>query len=216
MLLPLLIAVLVLVLAGPAQARPQSSFNWNPHSEHRLIGLDTQPGVVNTTPCAWNDQDNITDLGTGQLSAGQSTSHRMCLVADYDDTGNVSTSIYPKAIAFEVYAPHDGLRVVLRNDVGERWTAGPSVAYGSRRLTQLCVSDPVADAANSPDPLWSFWPQVPGTTGSGRIVNYTLEVSSPTRRTRDIWAYFEIHGGGDVPAYAPRTLDVPCPEPDFK
>lgn len=184
---------------------------WN-HQETSLSPLDGQGSptspVYNTTCCAWNDQDNFVNSWSGSLTG--STSNTMCLVADYDDSAHGQ---YPKDILFKVYAASDSLDVSLTNDAGNTWQSPPSTASGSQRLWQLCVSDPVADAANVSEANLSYWPIIPGTNGGrGKIVNYTLRITSAKGTTRKVNVQFEIAQSGDA---APgRTLSTPCPAND--
>jgi len=203
-------ALLMTPNGGAARA---NMITWNPYSSNSLSPLDTQgtpdQPVYNSTGCVWNDQDEITDLGRGDISAAASDT--LCLVADYDDT---HADTYPKLIIFQVYAPSDTLTVTLSSDAGDAWQSPSSVPWGNQRLWQLCVADPVADAANVSNAAGlDYWPIIAGSGGGrGQIVHYTLNIASPGRVTHKAVAYFEIGPNGT--SY-PRTLrSTSCPPSD--
>lgn len=196
-------------------ASPSTSYvGWNRYQSTFLSPLDGQGSstapVYNNTGCAWNDQDNIVNLGDGSLAG--STSNTICLVSDFDDS---SHSQYPKAILYKVYAASDTLDVSLTNDMGNTWHAPPSTIENNQRVWQMCVADPVADAANINESTISTLPIVPNSNGGhGKIVNYTLHLTSTKGTTRKVVAYFEVAQTGDG---APgRTVKTPCPPNDGK
>jgi len=198
-----------LIYQGFAAPPAKNDFSWNRYNDNFLSPLDAQGSasapVYNTTGCAWNDQDDITNEGRGNLSG--STTNTICMVADYDETYQQS---YPKLIMFNVYAASDTLDVSLTNDAGSSWHAGPSVASGSLRLWQLCVNDPVADPTNVGYGGLGYWPEIPGTNGGrGKIVNYSLHLTSSKGTTRKVTAYFEIAHNGTIGPR--RTVQTTCP-----
>lgn len=193
-------------------AAPQTGIRWGEFSDNFMSPLDGQgpPPVHNTTGCVWNDQDELTLLGTGNLTG--TTSQTVCLVADFDDSARGN---YPKRVIVQVYAPSDSLDVTLSNDAGHTWpiTSRPS---GNLRLWELCVPDPVADLGNVDrlNPL-TFWPEIPGTNGGrGQIVNYTLTLTSNQRTTRKVAAYFEVAQGGNLGTRYNTLRSTPCPPND--
>jgi hypothetical protein len=206
--------LLWLVILAPAASRT-GNFRWNEFASNYLSPLDgqgtkTEP-VYNTTRCAWNDQDKVVNLGTGDLSS--STANTICLIADYDDSARGN---YPKHVTFQVYAASNTLDVTLANDFGNVWHSPPSVASGNKRLWELCIADPIADTGNVDEinPL-TYWPEVYGTNGGrGQIVNYTLTISSFQRTTRKVTAYFEIAQGGALGQRYNTLKSTPCPEND--
>jgi hypothetical protein len=196
-------------------ASPNTNYvGWNRYQANFLSPLDGQGSatapVYNNTGCAWNDQDNIVNLGTGNLTGA--TTNTICLVADFDDSGH---SQFPKAVLYKVYAASDTLDVSLTNDMGNSWHAPPSTVEGNQRVWQMCIADPVADAANITESTLSSLPEVPGSNGGrGTIVNYTLHITSTKSTTRKVFAYFEVAQTGDA---APgRTINTPCPANDGK
>jgi hypothetical protein len=207
------IYIIFQTLAANPASNGGTGVSWQRYRQALLSPLDGQgtpeAPVTNTTGCAWNDQDAIVNLGTGNLSG--STSNTICLVADYDDTSHAQ---YPKTIAFRVYAASDTLDISLSNDAGNRWHAPPSRADGSNRVWEMCVTDPVADAANVSESNLSYWPEIPGTNGGrGKIVNYTLNVTSLAKTTRKFNAYFEVAHSGSIGPL--RTLhSLQCPPND--
>lgn len=207
----LLTALLILVcFVTPAVAKGQSQpLTFNDHAPSQIFqNMDTQPGAVNRTGCVANDQDNKARLGIGDVAAGQTVDDTLCLIADYGSSAN---SLYPKVVVFRVYAPSNTLAVTLSNDVGDQWTSPPNVAWGNLRLWTMCVRDPVAQVPNLShySELSSYWSFVPGTNIYGQIVQYTLHVTSPERKTRKVSAYFEVaHGDGPGPLRV--TYQTPC------
>jgi hypothetical protein len=198
-------------------ASHSTGITWNPYFRNILSPLDGQGSptapVYNTTGCAWNDEDDMENLGRGDLSG--STNDTICLVADYDDTRGIG-SAYPKLIIFKVYAPSDTLDVSLSNDVGNSWHSPPSIPSTNLRLWQLCVADPVADSANVGLSNLSYWPEIAGTNGGrGQIVNYTLHITSLKGTTHKVAAYYDIgtNGPGVVPDIN-KSSPVPCPPQD--
>jgi hypothetical protein len=217
----------VLLMAGlllPAKAwAPPMPFTVNPspYAQQTLSPLDTQGGyplgepstwVYNPTlddavRCSWNDQDNITYRGGGNIDTGQTVQVPACLVADYD---SLVGPIYPKQVSLKVWAPGDTLTVTLTNDAGGSWSAGPSVPQGNLRVWKLCVTDPVADAHNSD--LNSYSEVSDSNGGRGQVVQYRVNITSPGRKTSSAGGMLETHGNQAAGAAAPRTLtDVPCP-----
>lgn len=204
----LIIIALLAVAPVVAQSQPPQAIvtgSDSAHGGHQFYAqkLDTQgcgprgdPScqVVNNTQsvlgdhCAWNDQDTILRAGGGYVEG--TFTDQLCLVADYDGSFGPSNELYPKGIYVNVSAPSNTLAVSLDNDAGGHWEAGPSVANGNRRLWRLCVTDPVAFQVQS---SLSEWPEVPNSNGGrGQIVNYTLNVTSLTSRSRDVFSQFEI------------------------
>jgi hypothetical protein len=193
-------------------ARPAAGIGWSRYFENTLGTLDGQGSpaapVHNYTGCVWNDQDQIENLGWGDIAS--STSNTICLVADFD----AIQSSYPHIIVFKVYAPGDTLDVSLSNDVGNVWNSPPSTASGNQRLWQMCVVDPVADNANVGVSDLSYWPEIPGSNGGrGKIVNYTLHLTSTKGTTHKVFAYFEIGPNGSAirPNIQYPTY-TPCPQ----
>ena len=215
------IAAVFVFLALFVTGGPTKSFAWGdyPYDSLFISPLDTQGTpenpVYNPTVygdlnsfCPWNDQDYLTKRGSGSISG--TTTGSICLVADYDDTSNVSSSNYPKQIAFTVQAQTNTLVVSLTNDQGDSWTATP-IKDGKYQKWQLCVTDPVADRHNS---VLSSYPEISGSNGGrGQIVNYFLNIKSLTRTTQNVTAFLEVHGNGPIWS-APRNLTVPCPAND--
>jgi hypothetical protein len=224
--------LLMLAWATPAHA---ASVTWQKRWQYNVKSpLDTfeQPaGAINSTLCAWNDQDRIEDRATGTLDA--ETTDTQCTVADIDDSNDV---IYPKNFAVlikgnrvdytawitsECVAAPPGPLGEPWGDCTGRWDL-PAPAYDTTQKAYVvkgCIADPVADAANSPNPLQSYWPQVPGSTGYGVQVNYTLHVAPTTAHAvRQFLALYEVHASDivDPPQpYSPRFLiEVPCPVND--
>ncbi len=198
-----------LIIKSLATPPSLASLSWNRYGSNILNPLDgegtpTSP-VYNTTHCAWNDQDNIVNLGNGNLDG--STSNNICLVADYNGLQHPQ---YPKVILFNVYAASDSLDVSLTNDAGNSWHVPVSISSGNQRLWQMCVIDPVAESIGvSNETELSSLPIIPGTNGgTGKIVNYTLHITSLKGTTRKIVAYFEIGPRGNT---IPRTVNTPCP-----
>ena len=206
-----LIAALVFAPASGAVIKGSVPLTFSRYQATFLSPLDGQGSpsapVYNTTGCAWNDQDKIVNRGAGSVTGA--VENTICMVADFDDSGRGN---YPKNVLLWVAGP-ETLQVWITNDVGDSWTA-TSAAYGSQRLWELCISDPVADAANvdGDNPL-TFWPEIPNTNGGrGKIVNYTLHIRSTKNTARKVEAYFEVAQSGNA---APgRTLDAPCPAND--
>lgn len=171
--------------------------------------------TTNTTGCVWNDEDQVEYLWTGSLAAGQAAAVSTCLVADLDGHAG---SAYPKLLLGRVYASKPTLQVWLTNEQGQRWDSRPAISAGNNRIVyQFCVPDAVADNANIYS--WrnlTYWPIVPGTTGYGQIVNYTMHVQATTS-THKISAYFSAaFNGGVIPNIGPviqflPPSEVPCP-----
>jgi hypothetical protein len=217
--LPIRLGVLAALLPVALMAAPaQASTTWAPYERHTLGVLDTQLDasgqrtIRNPTDCAWNDQDDIADQGSGSLRAGETTTRTLCLIADYDDSG-CPTCIFPKAIVANVYASRGSLASVkLTNDRGNSWTFTPD----SKGTVAACVADPVADLFNVAigGDLSTTYPEVPGSNGGrGLQVNYTLTITA-AKRISSLMAYLEIHGGGGNPAFFPQMLQTPCPAND--
>lgn len=205
-----LILAAYLASALPAQANPPHPLTWQNYRTRLQTGLDTQPGVINTTGCAWNDQDDIADRGTGDINANTPATHSLCIIADFDDTSRISGSIYPKAALYEFWTSRPDTEITLSNDAGDSWPTPVPVKDGGDYRYQLCVLDPVADRHNSD---LSSYSEIPGTNGGrGQRVNYTLTIQT----ARDLHAtvgYLEVAPSGPQ-EFALRLLDVPCPPVD--
>jgi hypothetical protein len=198
-------------LAAPA--KNTSSISWNRYFENIITVMDTtEPDghpPINTTGCAWNDEDEIMNLGRGDITG--STSDTICMVADLAS----NPTDYPKNIIYKVYAPsNSALDVTLSNDAGNSWASPPSVLAGNQRLWQMCVADPVALNAgiNTPSEL-TYWPEIPGTNGGhGKIVNYTLHITSLKGTTHKVSASYEVGftAFGSTYPYIQQSNPVPC------
>lgn len=207
----LLFSAVAVSSAGPSS----NQIRWSTFTDKYMSPLDGQGDpsspVYNTTGCVWNDQDERTNIGTGDLTG--TTSNTICMVADYDDS---SRGNYPKHITFQIYAASDTLNIILSNDSGSVWYAAPSVKSGNKRKWELCVADPVADTGNVDEinPL-TYWPEIPGTNGGrGQIVNYALDITSTIRTTRKVVAYFEVAQGGVLGSMYNTLKSTPCPDND--
>jgi hypothetical protein len=207
-----ILGLAMLAATAPPAARAQP-LTWQPfaYSSNLLSPLDT-PGdpypTYNTTGCVWNDQDERTDSGAGDLNAGQTADHAMCMIGDYDDGFSPE---YPKVALYRVYAPRATLTTTLTNDAGTTWPSPAPVDAGNQVMWELCAPDPVADAVNAQwQTLPSYWPLVPRTTGYGQLVTYTLRITATTR-THGVITYMEVAHSSNLP---PRTLPVACPPGD--
>lgn len=218
-------AVLFAVTHFAGSSRQSADVTWSLYFHNILNGMDTaEPPdggmhASNTTACTWNDEDEIEDTGRGDIAGGSSTSDTICIVADYDDTYN---DTYPKLLIAKVFARQANLQVSITNDVGDTWTAGASRPFENVQLYELCVQDPVADAANVNG--WqelTYWPMIPGTNGYGQIVNYTLHIAAP-KTAHNIVAYFEaafngFYGTTFRPSIQKGSSgEVPCPPQDHQ
>lgn len=195
-----------------------SGIGWSPSYHNILTYLDTpEPyGAVphNNTGCVWNDADEMMHTGTGDLS-GASTDD-ICLVSDYG-TGE---EFFPKSVVVKVFSPSDTLAVKLSNDENSSWNSQPAIQSGHQYLYQLCINDPVAIKGGvgwgDTNGLLNTWQEVPNTGGGyGRIVHYTLSLTSLKGTTHKISAEWEIGMNGSAThatQYIQRTSPVvPCP-----
>lgn len=216
-LLALFALALALVPLAAAAGR-DSTLSWGPLVRHIQNGMDTpEPpdghNPWNSTGCAWNDEDELGDSGGGSLSG--TATDTVCLVSDLMG----GSTPYPKAVIFRVAAPKSTLAVSLSNDAGDSWQSPPPFAYQNQYWWQLCVKDPVAirgGVSNWQD--LAYWPLVPGTTGYGQIVHYTLSITSTRNTTQKVSAYLEAAYsewlGGPKPVIqilAQMPGEVPCP-----
>lgn len=171
-----------------------------------VVNPTTSPDWYHGEPvCAWNDQDDILRVGTGDVDPSTPSADRLCLLADL--TSPPGTGNRPHSVYVNVFGPRDTLDVTLANDAGDRWSADPPVPSGNLWLWRICVRDPVADRAGITDAgdLGS-WPEVPGSNGGrAQRVEYTLTIASPERSVRGVTAAFEVAGTGPTSA-APRAI----------
>jgi hypothetical protein len=216
MLLPSLALVGVLTAPSASATGVTWQKRWQASIGQPLDTVEQPYPTYNYTGCAWGDQDQIEDRGTGTL--GAETTDTQCTIADLDDSTHGN---FPKNFAAWVGGAKPDFSAWITDESGHRWDL-PAPAWDSgARLYVIrgCIADPVADAANSPYPLSSYWPQVPGSIGYGLQVNYTLHIAPTTSNAvRSLVAEFEVHGSAYTPydpGWSPRYLtDVPCPPND--
>jgi len=193
----LLIILAALIFVPPSLSGTIKGFNWNSNYRYFLTSMDTPEPPdggfhsTNTTGCAWNDEDQSSDLGSGDLIG--TTTHSICLVADYAG-GN---SAFPKVVITKVYVPKASppLSVWLTNDHGDSWSPSGTVVvpYGNQNVYEFCYKDPVALRAGvfgwqALDDVWSL---IPGTGGYGEIVNYTIHIQA-NKTVRNFYANYGV------------------------
>ncbi len=195
------------MLGGAAHGgKPTTGMTWDKAWDYRLLGMDTpEPPdggrhAYNSTPCAWNDEDDVGIRGSGSLAPGETADVPLCLIADlYNNPFD-----YPKFIYARVYAPKAVLAVsasispspailpdgrAITNDI----QAHAPFRIGTQQEYTLCGADAVAIAGgvNGWNGL-TYWPMVPGSGGYGQRVDYTLHITNTSRNTTKVSAFYSI------------------------
>jgi len=179
---PLMFGVLGQDLQNPVEQQSPNFMQYDCGSNGTPTnrGCDPSTWVNNPTSCVWDVDDYIDVTGYGTLNGTASGS--LCIVAD--GLNYIGGDNHP--IQVRVTAQSQNLVVTLKNDQGVSVVAGRPTPFaggtgGGNWAYTICTSDltsgPYATIADS-------------NGGTGRIVNYTLTVSS-AKKTNGVFAVLQ-------------------------